>query len=76
MALINGIIMKGRHVIKPDILKTQAVDQLYVNHMRIEKTKLLACESLNWVNINDDIKTYIKIVLQALHFSRHNQRTR
>ena len=29
--------MKGRHVVIPEILKTQALDQLHVNHMGIEK---------------------------------------
>ena len=46
MAVIDGVIMKGRSVIIPDILKTQALDHLHINHMGIEKTKLLACESI------------------------------
>ena len=50
MAVINGIIMKGRQVIKPDILKTQALDQLHINHMGIENN-----------NLNDDIGNYIKM---------------
>ena len=29
--------MKGTHVVLPDVLKTQALDQLYINHMGIEK---------------------------------------
>ena len=33
MVVISGIIMKGRHVIIPEILKTQQLDQLDVNHM-------------------------------------------
>ena len=74
MAVINGVIMKGRNVIIPDILKTQALNQLHVRGMGIEKTKLLACKSIYWVNINDYIEKYIKNC--ALHFSRHNQRTR
>ena len=71
MVVINGIIMKGRHVNIPDILKIQALAQLHTNHMGIEKTKLLAHESIYWVNKNDDIKNYIKIVLHALHFIRY-----
>ena len=70
MAVINGIIVKGRHVIIPKILKTQALD---ANHLGIEKTKLLACKSVYWVNINDDIENHIKIELHALHFSTHSQ---
>ena len=66
MAVIIRIIMKDRHVIIPDILKTQALDQLHVIHMGIEKTKLLACESIYWVNINGDIENYIKIFATCL----------
>ena len=61
MAVIDGIIMKGRHVMIPEILKTPALDQLYINHMAIEKTNLLVCESKYPVNINDDIKNVIKL---------------
>ena len=75
MAVIDGVIMKGRHVLIPDILKTQALDQLHISHVGIEKTKLLAWELTYWVNINDDIKNYIKIVLHALCVTRHNQGT-
>ena len=75
MAVIDGIIMKGRHVIIPEVLTTHALEQLHINHMGIEKTKLLAHESIYWVNVNDDIKYFIKNVLCALHFSRYNQRT-
>ena len=36
MAVIDGIILKIRHII-PKRLKTQALDQLHINHMGIEK---------------------------------------
>ena len=40
MAVVDGIIMKSRHVIIPEILKkTQVLDQLHINHMGIEKNK-------------------------------------
>ena len=43
LAVKDGIVMKGRHIIIPERLKQQVLDQLHVNHMGIEKTKLLAC---------------------------------
>ena len=49
MVVIDGIIMKGRCVVIPKVLGTQVLDQLHVNHMGMEKTKLLACESVYWV---------------------------
>ena len=53
MALIDGIIMKGRCVILPEILNTQVLEHLHINYIGTEKTKLLAYGSIYWVNIND-----------------------
>ena len=61
MALIDGIIMKDRYVIIPEIPKTQVLDHLHTSHKGIEQTKLLACESICWANINDDIENVVKM---------------
>ena len=70
MAVINGIILKGRHVVILEVLKTQALDQLHINHMGIEETKVLACESIYWVNINDDIEKHINNCTTCLTFQQ------
>ena len=33
MVVIDGIIMKSRHVIITEVLKAQVLDQLHINHM-------------------------------------------
>ena len=38
--------------------------------MGIEKTKLLACESVYWSSINADIKRYIKQCAMCLEFQQ------
>ena len=58
MRVIDGVIMKGWHIIIPEILKIQVLEQLHINHMGIVKTKLLAHESIYWCNINDDIENF------------------
>ena len=70
MAVIDGIIMKGRHAVTPEIVKAHALDKLHVNHMGIEKTKLLACELVYWVNINDDNENCIKNCTTCLTFQQ------
>ena len=57
MAVTDGVILKGRHVVIPDTLQKQALEQLYINNMAIEKTALLAheSESIYWPGINSDI---------------------
>ena len=36
MAVTNGVILKGRHVVIPESLK-HALEQLHINHMGIKK---------------------------------------
>ena len=74
LAVIDGVVMKGRCIIIPTSLKQQVLDQLHTNHMVIEKTKLLTHESVYWADINADIEKHIKTVLHVLNFSRHSLR--
>ena len=37
LAVSDGIVMKGSHIIIPVVLKQQVLDQLHVNHMGIQK---------------------------------------
>ena len=46
LAMINGIAMKGKHIIKPYLLQRQILEQLHNNHLGIEKTHLLTRESV------------------------------
>ena len=41
-----------------------------MNHMGIEKTKLLAHESVFWHNINANIEAYIKLCATCLEFQQ------
>ena len=60
LAIIDGVMLKGRHIAIPTTLKQQVLVKLHTNHMGIEKTKLLTYESVYWPSINVDIKKYIK----------------
>ena len=68
LAVIDGIILKGRHIIIPNSLRQQVLNQLHTKHMGIEKTKLLPCKCVYWYSINADIKKYIKQSLTCLEF--------
>ena len=76
LAVIDGMILKGRHIIIPNSLRQQVLDQLHTNHMGIEKTRLLAHECVYWHSINADIEKYIKQCATCLEFSRCSQRKR
>ena len=70
LAVIDSVGMKGRCIIIPESLKQQVLDQLHVNHMGIEKPKLLVCKSVYWVNINNDIENHIKNCNMCLEFQQ------
>ena len=76
LAVIDGVIMKGRHIIIPAELKQQVLDQLHPNHIGIEKTKLLTHESVYWININTDIENHIKSCNTCLEFQQTQPRGR
>ena len=76
LAVIDGIILKGKCTIIPNSLKKQVLNQLHKNHMGIEKTKLLAHECINWPNINADIEKYIKQCATCLQFQQMQSQER
>ena len=47
--------MKGRTIIIP-ASQDKVLKQLHLRHMSIVKTRLLACESIYWVNMNANIE--------------------
>ena len=66
MAVIDGIILKGRHI-------ANLLQQIVVN-WGIQKIKLLTYESIYWIGMNLDIEKHIKIAQQVLIFSKCSQR--
>ena len=70
LAVIDGVVMKGRHIIIPTSLKQQVLDQLHTNYMGIEKTKLLTCKSIYWVDLIADIKKHINNCATCLEFQQ------
>ena len=73
-AVIDRAILKGRHIVIPRVLQKQTLQQLHINHMGIEKTKLLVCKSIYWIGMTVDIENHIKIVLHVLTFSKYSQK--
>ena len=70
LAVIDGVILKDRCIIITTNLRCQILELLHTNHKGIEKTKLLACESVYWPSINADIDNFIKNCTTCLHFQQ------
>ena len=65
MAVIDQVILKGRHTVILESLQRQVLEQLHVNHMGIEKTKLLVCQSIYWTGMNNDTENHIKMLFMC-----------
>ena len=53
--MIDGSMIKGKHIIIPCLLQKQILDQLHSNHMDIEKTYPCMRESVHWVNMGTEL---------------------
>ena len=60
LGIENGIIFKGPQVLIPKSLQKGILQQLHRGHQGVEKTRLLARESVYWQNINTDIEKMIQ----------------
>ena len=51
MAVIDRVILKGRHIVILESLQRLALEHLPANHREINKTKFLAHESIYWTGM-------------------------
>ena len=70
MAVIEGVVIKGKCMVILKALQQQALKHLNINHMGIEKTKLLVYESVYWMRMNADIENHIKNCSTCLEFQQ------
>ena len=61
MAVTDTAIQKGRQVVIHEMWQTQALEQLHINHMEIQKTKCLVYKSIYWIGMNNDIEKNKKL---------------
>ena len=59
LVAIDGLIVKGHHVIIPSALQNEAFRLLHSSHMGIVKTKDQARTSFFWPNMNRDIEAHL-----------------
>ena len=60
IAVMNGIVMKGRKIIIPTSLQERALDELCIHHMVLEEK--LAGESVYWIKLMLILETPLKLL--------------
>ena len=65
---LDSIAINGQRIIILALLHDKGFKQLSLSDMGIEKTRLLACESIYWINMNGDIEEIVKKCIPCLDF--------
>ena len=74
MAVTYGVVIKGHCIVIPEALEQQALKQLHINLMGIEKTKLLAHKSVYRIGMYVDIENHIKSCSTCPHLQQPQPR--
>ena len=61
IVVIDGVVIRERCIVMPEVLQQQVPKQLHVNHMSTGKTKLLAYKSVYWIDMNEGIENHKKL---------------
>ena len=56
LAIENGIIFKGSRILIPPTMHKELLKHLHIGHQGIEKTRMLARETIYWPDMNKDIE--------------------
>ena len=70
LEMFDCIAMKGKRITIPFQLQKEILQQVHSSHMGIEKIRLLAHESVYWVNMNEDIENTVKEYATCLDYQQ------
>ena len=60
LSVENGTILKGQQILIPKSMQGDILKQLHTAHLGQEKTKLLARDTVYWMNMNKDIDKLVQ----------------
>jgi hypothetical protein len=65
LSVNNGIIMKGQQVVIPPSMQGDILAKIHTPHLGIEKSKLLAKDTVYWPSVNKDIEQLVQSCKQC-----------
>ena len=61
LSVLDGLVLKGTHIVVPESCRDEILDQLHEGHFGIDRTKLSVQEiPVYWPSINKDIECLVK----------------
>ena len=70
LSVSNGLLLKGRRIVVPQILRTEMLKLIHVGHLGAEKQKRLSRDILYWPNMNRDIDNNVQDCSVCLKYRR------
>ena len=74
LSILDGLVLKGTRIIIPISCRDDVLDKVHEGHFGIERTKLRACDTVYWPQMNHDIETLIKSCEKCQEFSKRNNK--
>jgi hypothetical protein len=74
LGLEDGVIFKGKRVLIPDTMRDDILSQLHAAHQGIEKTRLLARDTVYWPKIDEHIENAIRQCSECRKYQPTNRR--
>ena len=70
----DRLILRGHRVVIPKALRKEVIEDLHAAHQGIESNLRRARESVDWPNMNSEVKDYISRCKICLIFAPHQQK--
>jgi transposase InsO family protein len=74
LRLEGAVIFKGKRVLIPDTMRDDILSQLHAAHQGIEKTRLLARDTVYWPKIDEHIENAIRQCSECRKYQPTNRR--
>lgn len=74
MSNIRGLIVKGRNIVIPQSKSKEVLENIHYAHLGIEKSKVLARNTVFWPNMNKEIEDLIQNCDTCKSFQNGNKK--
>lgn len=74
MSNIKGLIVKGRNIVIPQSKRKEVLENIHYAHLGIEKSKVLARNTVFWANMNKEIEDLIQNCDTCKSFQNGNKK--
>ena len=71
----DGLILKGTHIVIPDMMKEDILKQIHEGHLGLNKCQMRVKETIYWPGLNDQLENLILNCQLCLKYSKSNNKS-